>query len=163
MSPLLTRFKAIIPPRSIPSQFHRHIRPAHGFNPIRQGKPEPSREQTYMIIPTKSLKLSTILVSAALFSPMYCTSPAFAHAYTPAYCESYARDVSWRYSRGGAVGGAVRGGAGGAAVGAIVGGKHGAKKGAAIGAVAGGTARAVQRSVTYDQIYRDCMRGYFPY
>ena len=61
--------------------------------------------------------LSAIAVaqSAISFSPILI-SEAQAQARTDAYCRSYARDVSWRYSRGGAVGGAVRGGTGGASV-----------------------------------------------
>ncbi len=91
------------------------------------------------------------------------SSSALAQAGNDAYCHSYARDVSYRYSRGGAVGGVVRGGAGGAVVGGIVNGGKGARKGAAIGATVGGVTRGVQRSVSYDQLYRDCMRGYIRY
>jgi len=116
-----------------------------------------------MILRIHKSVLFPILTSAVLLSTALVAPPVLSHpVYTPAYCESYARDLSLRYSRGGAVGGAVRGGLGGAAIGAVVGGGKGARKGAAIGAVTAGTARAVQRGVSYDMIYRDCMRGHFP-
>jgi len=83
--------------------------------------------------------------------------------YSASYCDAYARDISWRYSRGGAIGGAARGAAGGAIIGGIVDGGHGARRGAAIGAIAGGTARGIQRGSIYDQAYHDCMRGYLRY
>jgi hypothetical protein len=87
-----------------------------------------------------------------------------AHAQSrDAYCRSYARDVSFRYSRGGAVGGAVRGGTGGAVVGGIVNGRKGARRGARIGATTGAVTRGVQRGASYDVLYRDCMRGVIRY
>lgn len=107
-----------------------------------------------------------LVLAAALF----CTPPAtimtasagFAQSRDP-YCRAYARDVSARYSAGGAVGGAVRGAAGGAVVGGIVNGKKGARRGARIGGATGAIAGATHRSVSYDTLYRDCMRGLIYY
>lgn len=79
------------------------------------------------------------------------------------YCRAYDRDVSLRYSRGGAIGGAVRGGTGGAVVGGIVNGRKGARRGARVGATVGAVRRGAQRGVSYDVLYRDCMRGVIRY
>jgi uncharacterized protein YcfJ len=61
------------------------------------------------------------------------------------------------------MGGAAVGAAGGAAVGAIVGNRRDARRGAAIGAVAGGATQAVRKNSRYNQVYDDCMRGYYRY
>ena len=59
------------------------------------------------------------------------------------------------------VGGAAVGAAGGAAVGAIVGDRRDARRGARIGAVAGGATQAIRKNSRYNQVYDDCMAGYY--
>ena len=85
----------------------------------------------------------------------------------PAFAQS-ASDCAARAERAArgstsVVGGAAVGAAGGAAVGAIVGNRRDARRGAAIGAVAGGATQAVRRNSRYNQVYDDCIRGYYRY
>ena len=116
-------------------------------------------KRTTMKATGAALVLATICGLAMM---VMSTSASYAQS-RDAYCRAYARDVSMRYSRGGAVGGAVRGGTGGAIIGGIVGGRKGARRGAAIGATTGAVSRGVQRGVSYDALYRDCMRGIIRY